>query len=303
MPATDVQRFTQWAKSAFAQDEPDLKLALQYAWKAAAHGLSMSELRAGVQKRHYETLARAFVSVGPHVLSVVKPRLESAYLRGVHHGARPVQRRVKAPLRFSLDTMNPLAATWARERAGLLVADDEQALALIREFVTMAVEDGFTVDETADLIRGVIGLDSRRALSVERYAASLRDEAGNLGESGQLSIDKYIGEMLDSRAMTIARTEIMMAQSAGQQGLWTEAVRAGHLDATQQRKVWIVTDDNKCCDLCEALQTATEADPVGIDDEFDDGVMFPPLHPNCRCTAGLVNATDSSRDAPDAEED
>ncbi len=161
-----------------------------------------------------------------------------------------------------------------------------QARELIREFVTNAVEDGFSVDETATLIRDVIGLDSRRALAAERFAEQAATEQ---------EVEKYIGEMLDSRAMTIARTEIMMAASAGQHELWKQSVAHGMLD-DNLKKVWITTDDEKLCDECDALAQETEADPIGMDDDFDDGVMFPPLHPNCRCTMGLVSASHSGED-------
>jgi hypothetical protein len=288
-PASDVAAFTRLAKSAATKDEPDLRNALMHAWKGASHGLSLTEVRIGIREKNWPKLAKLWMTAEPKVRAVVEPRLQASYLRGVHLGARPVARRAKSPVRFSLNMMNPHAAAWARSRAGLLVADDAQARALIREFVTNAVEDGFSVDETAELIRDVIGLDSRRALAAEKFA-----ERANT----QQEVEKYIGELLDSRAMTIARTEIMMAQSAGQHELWQQSVQHGMLDG-DMRKVWITTDDEKLCDECDQLAKDTEDDPIGMDEAFDDDVMFPPLHPNCRCTMGLVTASSSGEDDED----
>lgn len=288
-PASDVAAFTRLAKSAATREEPDLQRALLHAWKGASHGLSLTEVRIGIREKNWPKLAKLWLTAEPKMRAVVEPRLQASYLQGVHLGARPVARRAKGPARFSLDKMNPLAATYARARAGLLVADDAAARALIREFVTNAVEDGFSVDETATLIRDVIGLDSRRALAAERFAERANSER---------EVEKYIGEMLDSRAMTIARTEIMMAASAGQHELWKQSVQHGMLDGAL-RRVWITTEDEKLCDECDQLAKDTEADPIGMEEEFDDGVMFPPLHPNCRCSMGLVTATDSGDDQED----
>lgn len=53
-----------------------------------------------------------------------------------------------------------------------------------------------------------------------------------------------------------------------------------------QAKEWLLADNP--CDLCEPLDGRTV--PTG--EEFEPGVPFPPLHPNCRCTIAPVFVED-----------
>lgn len=294
MPADDRLMFRALAKQAEDQHEPDLARTLRHAWTEAAHG-TPAQWRAAVQGKNWDALSDLFRRGVASVKSVLEPRLASAYLRGVRVGARPLERMqipvraMKADLRLNLGAMNALAADWARERAAVLVGADADTKALIRDFVTQAVEDGFTVDETAKLIEGVIGLDARRALAVERYATDLLETQSSTA-AVQEALDRYAERALRDRAETIARTEIMMATNAGQHALWQEAASRGMLDGLH--RIWIQTDDERCCDACDAL---ADQPPVALDEPFDndgDAVLHPPLHPRCRCTVGLVRAAD-----------
>jgi len=63
----------------------------------------------------------------------------------------------------------------------------------------------------------------------------------------------------------------------------------GLIDAEQTVRVWIITPDDRLCDICEAIPTLNP-DGVGLDEPFltpEGPVDDPPAHPRCRCATGL----------------
>jgi hypothetical protein len=271
-----------WAgivKAAQSEHEPDLHRVLSSAWKAAMRGVSMTELRHGVAEKDYTKVAD-LLEHGRPTRAVLEPRLASAFLRGATHAHDTLLRTRKGPLRASLTRVNPKAAAWAKHRSAELVVGTDDLRAAVREIIDESVKGGVTVDDTAELLRDVVGLDPRRAGWAANYARDLHQQ-GVGGAELWKHVTRYTDELRDARAETIARTEILMATNAGQQTLWEEAKKDGHLD--DLLKVWITTDG--CCDDCEELE---QDDPINIEEPFDGDVMFPPLHPNCRCAMGLV---------------
>jgi hypothetical protein len=102
--------------------------------------------------------------------------------------------------------------------------------------------------------------------------------------TGEDATDRIAAVVGDDRAEVIARTESMTAANEGQRQSWDQAVDAGLLpqDAT---RVWIAAADP--CPECEDL----DGEEVALDEEYpNDGGDGPPLHPNCRCTEGIVAA-------------
>lgn len=85
------------------------------------------------------------------------------------------------------------------------------------------------------------------------------------------------------RALLIARTESIRAAHAGQRMAWKRAQEKGHIsDAAKQ--VWIMTEDEKACPQCEAL----DGEETALGEYFDGDIEMPPAHPRCRCTLGLA---------------
>lgn len=97
--------------------------------------------------------------------------------------------------------------------------------------------------------------------------------------------DSILDEVGDeTRADVIARTESMIAANEGQRQSWDQAVDEGLLTGDEQR-VWIASADGKLCPDCEELDGET----ADLDGEYPgDGGDGPPLHPNCRCTEGII---------------
>ena len=98
----------------------------------------------------------------------------------------------------------------------------------------------------------------------------------------------YHAEVLDAvgnetRADMIARTETMLAANEGQRQAWDQAVEKGLLTG-DDKATWIITPIDACPE-CEALDGETR----DLNGEYPDpGGDGPPLHPNCRCTEGIV---------------
>lgn len=209
----------------------------------------------------------------------------AAYLRGASQGV-PALTRAGVQIRF--DVMNPHAAQYAATASSTLIThiNDSQRDA-VRALIEGAVGTGRTVQETALDIRNVVGLrpDQVNALSKFRERLAGRDLTIDQVEK---KVARYANALLKQRGELIARTEILTAANRGQLELWREARRDGKLDATWLKQ-WIVANDELLCEICEPM----DDEPVGLNENFDSElgpVQHPPLHPQCRCTLGLVKA-------------
>jgi hypothetical protein len=138
--------------------------------------------------------------------------------------------------------VNTRAVHWAERRAADLISSDGTG--------------GELVDATRSLIRSTIEQAVQEGWSAQTLANALRD-------SYAFSRD---------RALTIARTELMMAFSNGaMQGYITSNVVS--------RKKWLLDPDP--CPVCIANAGQGE---IPLLQTFQGGVMTSPQHPRCRCT-------------------
>lgn len=109
----------------------------------------------------------------------------------------------------------------------------------------------------------------------------IRDAVAREHETGESAEDALDSIFDDARAEMIARTESMDAANEGLAQGWSQAVEEGLLTGDEQ-KTWIAAEDP--CPECEEVDGET----VPMDEDFSVG-DDPPLHPNCRCTMGLVS--------------
>lgn len=250
--------------------------------------MSLLELEHGVQAFRTAHSIQPVIDAA-HIMELAdefKPTatdtMRGSYMRGAREGSSALK-KVNINVRF--DMMNPKAAEWAQRNAARLVTSisDSQREA-VRNIVTSSVNDGRTVGDIARDIRHMVGLrpDQVNALSKYRDVLSARNLNADQVEK---KMAKYANALARQRGELIARTEVLSAANAGQTGLWQKAKADGLLQATA-KKVWITTPDELLCPECEALDEVA----VGLNDSWEsDGasVMFPPLHPNCRCSQGL----------------
>lgn len=160
---------------------------------------------------------------------------------------KAAEQRAAADMKISFDAENPNAAKWAREHA-------------------------------ADLAKG---LSETTREAVKEAVASQFEEGGESATVYQDILDA-VGD--ENRAALIARHESLVATNEGQRQGWNQAVDAGLLTGDEKR-VWIVTDDERLCPICEALDGET----TDLNGEYPgDGGDGPPAHVNCRCTEGIT---------------
>lgn len=189
-------------------------------------------------------------------------------------------------LRF--DLLNPKTLAAAKEHAASFVVETTQETQqAIRQVIGRAFAEGIAPKDLARLIRPMIGLTERQAQAVVNYRQDLLAGEASV-ESAAASAAKYADKLLRRRAETIARTEVIDASAEGQLAAWIDAADKGLLDISQTSREWIVTDDDRLCPRCLAM----DGQKVSLDAPFvtpeGGAIDGPTLHPNCRCTVGLA---------------
>jgi hypothetical protein len=197
---------------------------------------------------------------------------------------------------MSFDKSDPRAVAWARLRAGKMIAQiqDEQ-LDRIRQIISNAIANGVTVPQAAQQIRQVIGLHDRWQRAVDN--AYERDVQRYITEGikpqravamAEQNAEKYRAKLIRARARNIARTEVMAAQNQGTLLAWMQAGEKGLLNLSKTKKEWMAGPSGwkgiTVCDFCAPLN----GQQVLVTLPFNNGLLCPPAHPNCRCRMILI---------------
>ena len=190
---------------------------------------------------------------------------------------------------FSFNAKNELAARFADKHVAAFVEGiSEETEKAIRAVIARSIREGIAPSAAAKMIRSVIGLTTPQALA----AASYRDELELQGLSEDRVdslLDKYVDRKIAERGLTIARTEIMSALNAGAFNAWRQAQRLGYLSASAKKRFITTPDEmHPACPICRPMNK--EVQPLNKPFIAPDGrkVMFPPVHPRCRCTVEIV---------------
>lgn len=222
---------------------------------------------------------------------------------------------VRVGFDYTFSSTNQLAVDWAkREAANRIVELTLEQQGLVRETIVQALTGAYDVREISRIVQQSIGLHSRWARAVEsRYQRVLSGalESGMpVGRATGMARDvamRYHDELLRSRSRMIARTEVLAAHNAGRWFTFEEAINAG-IAPKNALKRWVVRvpprsggsrlswtaasgrsrskviEYDSPCEDCLPYAGMT----VAWDEEFEPGIMMPPLHPNCVCTAVLI---------------
>jgi predicted kinase len=193
----------------------------------------------------------------------------------------------------ALTSVRGESVEWAERRAGELITGiSDSTREAIRRLLARSLRGEFTVFGLRSRILdgGLIGLLPQHAEAVESWREELLDQGLSEAEADE-EANEYAGDLLKWRAETIARTEVLTAENEGEKAIWRESVDRGLLDPEEMERVWITSADERVCPICDPLEGAQ----VGIDEQWDTSVGpsdGPPLHPQCRCTAGLVERSE-----------
>ena len=199
---------------------------------------------------------------------------------------------------YSFDVTDPRAVAWAQVKTGELVTSvKESTREAIRQTIYEAINNGIDPMETAQRLTRVVGLLPRHASAVGKlYDNTLQRlvkdgvvEAEAKQKAREMA-DKYATRLVRYRAKMIARTEIQYANNMGRLLSWAEADNQGLL-AGGLLKEWAVITPNspygKPCDVCAPMK----GERVAWDKPFSNGLLMPPAHPHCRCTATPIVPT------------
>lgn len=209
----------------------------------------------------------------------------------------------KAVMNFSFDRSRDESARWAANEAGQLIREiSDGQREMVKDLISRAQLSGISPGDVAREIRNGIGLTSGQAQWVSNfYERNLTANIANgmsvaaATDKAQAAADRYQEQVHRYRANTIARTEIMRANSEGRKEAWGQGVEGGWIDPGAQKE-WIAEAD--ACEICEPLSGMR----VPLNEEFPEG--DPPAHPNCRCDLLLVDEVPQDiRDMTDEELD
>jgi hypothetical protein len=190
---------------------------------------------------------------------------------------------------------NPLAqaaADWSGQKITLI---NEQTRNAVRVLIRKGLTDGIEPKRLAKEIKPLIGLNARQAIAVQNARASWL-QAGLDAASVDAKALQYTEKLRKYRALMIARTETIGASNRGQLHGWRRGAQNGLLDPATTKRKWIAAKGSgRTCDLCNAMHNSVIS---GLQETFTTPkgpLQHPPLHPNCRCTIGLVITPSTSR--------
>lgn len=238
------------------------------------------------------------VLAGEPLEAALRARLAPAVVRLAQDAGQKAVGALPASLRgvARFDLLNPKTVDFLRSYSfGLIRQIGATTREGIRRVVTDAFERGGHPREQARQIRNMVGLTARQAAAVSGYRAQLLAQ-GVRRSLADRRAQRYADRLLRRRALNIARTETIRAANVGQQALWDQMADEGLIEKDRARKVWIVTPDDRLCEICAAIPGMNPEGVPAQGGEFatDVGpVPYPPAHPQCRCAVGL-----EFRDAP-----
>ena len=272
--------------------EPKLRKRFLAAVQASKDRVDIEALARAVQSGNVSQAALAArLNEWPEKYGELAIDLRAGFLAGGQY-AYELLEGSSYNLRF--DLINPYSVSYAQRKLPQIVqAHVEDAKQIIRDIITDAVSGKYTTQTAAQEIRNHIGLTDRYSRAVVKYREELSGN-GITGEKLEGKVERYAAKLLRSRAKTIARTEIIQAQVAGQRALWDEAARNGLFDKTKARRIWQTSFDERTCALCSAMDGQTihygelfDSPDLGQKNVFGEPLVDPPMHPNCRCSVKL----------------
>ncbi|MBZ5497715.1 MAG: hypothetical protein LAP85_15035 [Acidobacteriia bacterium] len=307
MPIQNIQGIQRIAK----QMEPDIARAFLRTIQQIKDATAISRIEAAIRRRDMAGVLNAIP------LQEFEKQFQSDIARTIRDVAEGGAEVAVLPggITASLNVTNPEVFDFIREATLNPIlkirAESENA---IRDSLFKAFTEGVHPYDMARQIREIVGLTANQWETVDRYRLYFEELAGRgAGELGKTAlykigrggmarsanviarqgltkdrIDKlvanYTDRLIRERAEGIARTLTIDASNAGQGALWTQAVSDGLLRPEEWEVCWIVAHDDRLCPRCRGMETMRR----DINGVYPNGIARPTLHPNCRCSEGLV---------------
>ena len=266
--------------------EPQLRKRFLAAVQASKDRVDIEALARAVQSGNVSQAALAArLNEWPEKYGELAVDLRAGFLAGGQYAYELLEGSTYN-LRF--DLINPYSVSYAQRKLPQIVqAHVEDAKQIIRDIITEAVSGKYTAQTAAQEIRTHIGLTDRYSRAVVKYREELAGE-GITGEKLDVKVERYAAKLLRSRAKTIARTEIIQAQVAGQRALWNEGANHGVFNRNTAKLRWNTHEDERTCEFCLAMDGqeiqfggAYAHSDRGSVNIFGEMLMPGNAHPNC----------------------
>jgi hypothetical protein len=193
---------------------------------------------------------------------------------------------------IAFDLTNPESVAFLSEFGGEMVTDvSDETYAALKRLLTQAYDEGMTSKEVAKLIEEHVGLTERDIKQRARLIAAMEEEGLSAAEIAAWD-EKWTKAKIKYRAQVIADNELVDAGNQGQRRLWDQAQKDG-LIPKDTKKQWIVTPDEKLCQLCGPMSSPQPGiSVVGINEAYQTpaGAVFIPsdIHVRCRCSERIL---------------
>lgn len=289
-PVEKASRRQQWKDLHAIADKmlPKVRDAFIAAISEIKDQVSLKALEAAAQTGDVNTVLRVIDDLGIEnkfndLTDELRDGFEAAGIKAIDH----LPKSIRANARF--DLLNPRSVRFLRNyNFNLIQSISNEAREGIRSVIITAFEEGGHPYQQAKEIKQFIGLTARQQRAVNTYSKTLEKE-GRAADQIKRMTERYYQRQLKYRATNIARTETIRAANIGQNELWNQLADDGLIERSTTKKIWVVTDDDRLCPICEAIPD-DNADGVPIDGDFDTDVgplSEPPAHPQCRCALAL----------------
>lgn len=221
-------------------------------------------------------------------------------LRGVYEGAGQIAAGQWAATGFAFTVIDERPLNWMREHAAERV---RKLLPDQREAMRVALTEGYRLGYGATRMARTI----REEVPGTFLHAAWREAVQRLGDDLALEgysptriaseVARYQQQLVNARSLSIARTEVTAAASAGQTEAWQQAIDQGIITAADILIKWEPAADGGAggtspCPLCAEfgeMEPRPLGEPFGMN-VFGEPCAEPPAHPNCVCTRLSVRA-------------
>lgn len=266
-------------------------------WKDQGDALTYQELREAVLSG--DLTEETYADWSNDYSNLVKERLEGLWESAIIHGStsQPIMDPISGIFEFNSQT--PGIREWIRDRGATLVTNSTEAQRqAVQYLLAEKIQNKYTVDELAQLIRPCVGLTIGQTSAAQKFydnmVENLKKEHPKTKEEKirAKALDKtskYAERLHRQRAMTIAMTESAAAYNFGAD----QGIRQAQGDYLIGKciKRWSTSGDDNVCTHCDEL----EGEEVGMEETFFSGNkvdytegLFPPLHPRCACAIEYI---------------
>jgi hypothetical protein len=174
---------------------------------------------------------------------------------------------------------------WLTQYLGTQVRDiTATTMRTVQQVVRAGTETGASLVVRAQALRDSFGLTPRQAQTLTTVEGRMALQGKHVRQMAQQR-SQTSTQALRARAQQIALTQAVTLVNAGLYFAIRQAAQGGPISASAVRRYWTAAPG--ACVTCAAIP-ALNPEGVGVDEPFQTAVgpvLFPAVHPGCRCSA------------------